>query len=115
MSDSPQKLEQAKEIEFQKPQKSLFNKLGFTHPWLEYRSEFSKSSRPFIDTLIIDTAKSFAITYGLGATFAALKALIAIKRTIKNPSTFFNDLITSGKLRAGAFTVTLTFLTKFTI
>lgn len=98
-----------------KIKKSLASKVGINLSLFEYRTQFDRADRPIFDNIMIDTARSFGLMYGLGASFSVIKAIVNFKRTIRNPGTLIKELLEEGKIRSGAFTAMMTFVMKTTI
>eukprot|EP00330_Aristerostoma_sp_ATCC50986_P007612 CAMPEP_0114581610 /NCGR_PEP_ID=MMETSP0125-20121206/5697_1 /TAXON_ID=485358 ORGANISM="Aristerostoma sp., Strain ATCC 50986" /NCGR_SAMPLE_ID=MMETSP0125 /ASSEMBLY_ACC=CAM_ASM_000245 /LENGTH=181 /DNA_ID=CAMNT_0001773947 /DNA_START=44 /DNA_END=586 /DNA_ORIENTATION=- len=95
-----------------KPKKSIFAKIGLDLPIFNYRTPFDRSDRPCIDNILLGTAQSFLITYGITAGISLLKAILNLRKTMKDPSAVLQALISPDKISAGATTSFLTFSIK---
>lgn len=99
----------------QPPKKSIFKKLGISHPILEYKTPFDQSHYSCAENILRGTARSFILTYGAKAGISFLMTLLKFKQVLKNPRLLLGALFNKDNFKLGCFTGSLTGIMKIII
>jgi len=97
-------MEKEKELFTENPCKSIFQKLGIHHPFLEYKTPFDKSEYSCVENILRGTFKSFIIGYGIRGAISLIMTLVNFKKLVKNPfGELIKALFNQANLRLGSF------------